>query len=59
MYEDVNHDGTISYMDVVYLGNGNPKLTGGFGPSITYKNIKLTSFFNFRYGYQDFRMLPR
>lgn len=52
MYEDVNHDGTINYMDVVYLGNGNPKLTGGFGPSITYKNIKLTSFFNFRYGYQ-------
>jgi hypothetical protein len=50
MYEDINHDGNINYMDVVYLGNGNPKLTGGFGPSVTYKNLKISSFFNFRYG---------
>ena len=31
MYEDINHDGNINYMDVVYLGNSNPKLSGGFG----------------------------
>jgi hypothetical protein len=36
-YEDVNHDGNINYQDVVYLGNGNPKFTGGFGPTFTYK----------------------
>jgi TonB-linked SusC/RagA family outer membrane protein len=53
MYEDINHDGNIDYKDVVYLGNGTPKFTGGFGPSITYKGrLKLTTFFSFRYGYQ-------
>lgn len=51
MYEDINNDGNINYMDVVYLGNSNPKLSGGFGPSVTWKNFKLTSFFSFRYGY--------
>ena len=51
MYEDINNDGNINYMDVVYLGNSNPKLSGGFGPSISWKNFRLTSFFSFRYGY--------
>ncbi|MES2276133.1 MAG: SusC/RagA family TonB-linked outer membrane protein [Bacteroidota bacterium] len=52
-YEDVNHDGNIDYKDVVYLGNGNPKFTGGFGPTITYKgNLKFTFFFSYRFGYQ-------
>ena len=51
MYEDINHDGNINYMDVVYLGNSNPKLSGGFGPSITWKNLKITSFFSYRLGY--------
>ncbi|MCC9165813.1 SusC/RagA family TonB-linked outer membrane protein [Pontibacter harenae] len=49
MYEDINHDGNIDHMDVVYLGNANPKLTGGFGPSLSYKNWKVNLFFNFRY----------
>ena len=50
-YEDVNHDGNINYQDVVYLGNGNPKFTGGFGPTFTYKGrITLTTFFNYRLG---------
>ena len=51
MYEDINHDGNINYMDVVYLGNSNPKLSGGFGPSLTYKNLKVSTFFSFRWGY--------
>jgi TonB-linked SusC/RagA family outer membrane protein len=51
MYEDINHDGNINYMDVVYLGNSNPKLSGGFGPSLTLKNFKLSTFFSFRWGY--------
>ncbi|MBE7171212.1 MAG: SusC/RagA family TonB-linked outer membrane protein [Williamsia sp.] len=52
MYEDINHDGNINYMDVVYLGNGNPKFTGGFGGSVTYKSsLKITAFFNYRYKY--------
>lgn len=53
MYEDINHDGNINYMDVVYLGNSNPKLSGGFGPSVTIKNkLKISAFFSFRYGYE-------
>jgi hypothetical protein len=52
MYQDVNHDGNINYIDQVYLGNSTPKLTGGFGPTITFKGRwKLSGFFNFRYGY--------
>ena len=51
IYEDINYDGNIDYKDVVYLGNANPKLTGGFGPSVTWKNFKFNVFFNFRYGY--------
>ncbi len=53
MYDDINHDGNIDYKDIVYLGNGIPKFTGGFGPSITFKNnLKLSAFFNYRWGYQ-------
>ena len=53
MYEDINHDGNIDYKDIVYLGNGIPKFTGGFGPNVTYKNnLKLSFFFNYRWGYQ-------
>ncbi|MEJ2883189.1 SusC/RagA family TonB-linked outer membrane protein [Pedobacter sp. GR22-6] len=51
MYEDINHDGTIDYKDIVYLGNSNPKLTGGFGGSVTYKgNLTFKAFFSFRQG---------
>lgn len=52
MYEDINNDGNINYMDVVYLGNSIPKLSGGFGPSFTWKNkLKISAFFSFRWGY--------
>lgn len=50
IYEDINHDGSIDELDIVYLGNSNPKLTGGFGGSIRYKSFLCTAFFNFRYG---------
>lgn len=51
MYEDINHDGVIDYKDVVYLGNSNPKLTGGFGSTVAYNNrIKFSLFFSFRQG---------
>ena len=49
-YKDINHDGNINEQDVVYLGNGNPLLTGGFGTTLKWKNITFTTFFNFRYG---------
>ncbi|MEP1487525.1 MAG: SusC/RagA family TonB-linked outer membrane protein [Algibacter sp.] len=49
MYEDVNKDGNINRLDVVYLGNANPLMFGGFGPVIRYKNFTVNAFFNFRY----------
>ncbi|ULT39819.1 TonB-dependent receptor [Niabella defluvii] len=53
MYEDVNKDGTIDYRDIVYLGNSNPKVFGGFGINVGYKNkLRLSTFFNFRTGYE-------
>ncbi|EJL65774.1 SusC/RagA family TonB-linked outer membrane protein [Flavobacterium sp. CF136] len=52
IYEDINKDGNIDSRDVVYLGNSNPKLTGGFGPNIIFNNqFKLLLFFNFRLNY--------
>lgn len=52
MYEDINHDGNIDQYDVVYLGNCNPKLTGGFGLNLRYDNFTASIFFNYRYGYK-------
>ncbi len=49
-YEDINHDGSIDKLDIVYLGNTNPLISGGFGPTFRYKNISCNMFFNFRYG---------
>ncbi|GAO30831.1 SusC/RagA family TonB-linked outer membrane protein [Geofilum rubicundum] len=50
IYEDINKDGSIDELDIVYLGNSNPKVNGGFGLSLRYKNFVVTPFFNFRYG---------
>ncbi|MXV17342.1 SusC/RagA family TonB-linked outer membrane protein [Hufsiella ginkgonis] len=51
MYEDINKDGNINEDDIVYLGNSNPKVTGGFGPSVTFKgNLRLQAFFNYKFG---------
>jgi hypothetical protein len=50
MYEDINHDGSIDELDIVYLGNSNPKVNGGFGTTVRYKNFSMSAFFNFRYG---------
>ena len=51
MYDDINHDGVINEKDIIYLGNSNPRLTGGFGFSIGYnQRWKLSSFFNYRQG---------
>jgi TonB-linked SusC/RagA family outer membrane protein len=49
-YKDQNQDGKIDELDVVYLGDLNPKLLGGGGLKIRYKNIVLNSFFNFKTG---------
>jgi len=50
IYEDINHDGSIDKLDIVYLGNTHPLFNGGFGPTFRYKNLSCNMFFNFRYG---------
>lgn len=50
IYEDINKDGSIDELDIVYLGNSNPKINGGFGTSVSFKNFSVRAFFNFRYG---------
>lgn len=49
IYEDVNHDGTINQLDIVYLGNSNPKAQGGFGFTLRYKAWALRTSFTYRY----------
>ena len=51
IYEDVNHDGNINHLDVVYLGNSLPKLTGGFGFKFNYAGWALNAQFNYRVDY--------
>ena len=50
IYEDVNHDGEINQLDVVYLGNSMPKVNGGFGFTFEYDRWTLRTSFNFRFG---------
>ena len=50
MYEDINHDGTINELDIVYIGSSLPKITGGFGIKFKFGRWTLNNQFNFRYG---------
>lgn len=56
IYEDVNHDGNINQLDVVYLGNSLPKLTGGFGLKFYYGKWALNAQFNYRVDYDVVNM---
>lgn len=50
MYEDINHDGQINALDVVYLGNSLPKVSGGFNFTIKYGNFQIKPRFMYRFG---------
>lgn len=50
IYEDVNHDGNINELDIVYIGSSLPKITGGFGLKFKYGRWSWNNQFNFRYG---------
>ena len=50
IYEDINHDGQINALDIVYLGNSMPKLSGGFNFTFNYGRWNLKARFMFRYG---------
>ncbi len=49
-YEDINHDGQINELDIVYLGSSLPKLNGGFGFKFKYKDFGLNIQFVYRLG---------
>ena len=51
IYEDVNHDGNINELDIVYLGSSLPKFTGGWGFKLAYDRWQLNTQFSFRVGY--------
>ena len=50
IYEDINYDGQINELDIVYLGSSLPKFTGGFGFKLHYGRLTWNNQFNFRYG---------
>ena len=49
IYEDINHDGNINQLDIVYLGNSNPTAQGGFGFTFRYKKWSLKTSFTYRW----------
>lgn len=51
-YEDINHDGKIDLLDVVYLGDSNPDFIGGFGANFSWKNFRASCQFHYRLGFQ-------
>ncbi|GAB4021207.1 TonB-dependent receptor [Spirosoma migulaei] len=44
-YRDLNGDGVINDNDRTIIGNGYPKLFGGFNNTVTYKGFELNVFF--------------
>jgi len=49
-YKDINGDGKIDADDRTFIGNPNPKFTGGFNINASYKNFDLNAFFYGVYG---------
>lgn len=50
IYEDINNDGNIDEQDIVYLGNCNPKFSGGFGLTLRWNRFTCNMHTTFRYG---------
>jgi TonB-linked SusC/RagA family outer membrane protein len=50
IYDDINHDGLINELDIVRLGDSNPRFIGGFGSKLTWNNLVVTLFFHYRLG---------
>ena len=49
-YEDINHDGNIDELDIVYLGSSLPKINGGFSLRMSWGRLSWNNSFNFRWG---------
>jgi len=52
IYEDVNHDGKIDLLDVVYLGASSPDFIGGMGGRFSWKNFRISTQFHYRIGHE-------
>ncbi len=50
IYEDINKDGQINQLDIVYLGNSLPKVNGGFNFSFRYGPWSVKTRFMYRFG---------
>lgn len=48
---DIDKNDIIDSRDQIYLGNINPKLTGGFTTSLSFKGVSLFSRFDFAMGH--------
>ena len=52
-YQDINFDGNIDLLDVVYLGDSNPDFIGGFGANLMiWKQFRINAQFHYRTGFQ-------
>lgn len=49
-YDDINFDGQISELDLVYLGDLNPDFFGGISPRIQYKSFVFNALFYYKIG---------
>lgn len=49
-YYDMNHDGTLSQDDLVYLGNADPWLYGGIQNSFRIRNLSVGVYFTYSLG---------
>lgn len=60
-YRDQNNDGVLSEEDLVYIGNSDPIVFGGWQNNFHYKNLKLSVFLTYSiggmiYNYSEFPM---
>ncbi|PWK80518.1 TonB-linked SusC/RagA family outer membrane protein [Mucilaginibacter oryzae] len=56
-YADVNGDGKIDVNDKTFIGNPNPKFTGGFTMNLSYKNFDLNAFLYGSFGGKIFNYI--
>lgn len=49
-YRDQNFDGIINELDLVYLGDLNPKYLGGLGGRLQYKGVTFNVFIHYKFG---------
>jgi hypothetical protein len=52
IYRDVNHDGKIDILDVIYLGDSNPDFIGSLGLNYTWRNLSVNMQIFYRIGYE-------